>query len=272
MFEILHETRTRITQERGGIVLEHVTVTVSRSWKKIFVSRFRSLFQARIDFSNKNPQSSNLHRLNIACTGYVLSTRIFTRGFHPWYSTAVASFWKCQRWTFGTVPKLHSLYFAYRYNCLTLPRLDFWKIKASLYALFFSPRYQFYYRTNLTKRTSFPIKLLTASNQRFSKRTNSRERENKSTRWKTWKDEPETSTPPSPSTKSRIYSRTRVQKTRVSRARRVIEGDWRAEFVGQSLNSIGIGDSWINCATIAAGRTPTRVDAHRGGRLSFSSR
>lgn len=31
MFEILHETRTRITQERGGIVLEHVTLTVSRS-------------------------------------------------------------------------------------------------------------------------------------------------------------------------------------------------------------------------------------------------
>ena len=50
------------------------------------------------------------------------------------------------------------------------------------------------------------------------------------------------------------------------------------ETVGRAIGRaksefhLGIGDSWINSAAIAAGRTPTRVDARRAGRLSSSSR
>lgn len=200
------------------------------------------------------------------------------RGFHPWYTTTIASFWKCQRWTFGTVPKPHSLYFAYRYNCLTLPRLDFWKIKASVYALFFSIPIPLSNKLNeKLSNNSVSNYVINRLKSTISKRTNSQKTKDVSLESKKGSKGRNLDPPSYNLLFLEFIPETRVQKRRdagkssaQSYRRRL--ASWGAEFVGQSLNSIGIGDSWINCATIAAGRTPTRVDAHRGGRLSFSSR
>lgn len=154
------------------------------------------------------------------------------RGFHPWYTTTIASFWKCQRWTFGTVPKPHSLYFAYRYNCLTLPRLDFWKIKASVYALFFSIPIPLSNKLNeKLSNNSVSNYVINRLKSTISKRTNSQKTKDVSLESKKGLKGRNLDPPSSTSSFSNLFPKRECRRgeTRVSRAHRVIEGDWRVE-------------------------------------------